>query len=128
MDAGAGEGSLLHASHVSVAFMSLRKVLYALAVAGFVIPNAMVIAFIVDHGFAVGLYFTNWVDRLSSAQLLVDLCICAAAFLAWSSVDGPRSGVGRWWYVFPATFLVGLCFAIPLYLLMREDARQATAA
>jgi hypothetical protein len=87
----------------------------------------MVIAFIAEHGLAIGLYFTNWVDRMPSTQLLVDLSICAAAFLTWASVDGPRNGVGRWWYVFPATFLVGLCFAIPLYLLMREQRSKAQA-
>lgn len=108
--------------------MNLRRILYALTIAGFVVPNAMVIAFIAQHGVDIGLYLSDAVDRMPSTQLLVDLSISAAAFLTWASVDGPRSGVGRWWYVFPATFLVGLCFAAPLYLLMRESARQAVVA
>lgn len=94
-------------------------------IVGFVVPNAMVIAFVVTEGGAPGDYLGAWVDSLPSTQLLVDLAICSAAFIGWSAVDGRRLGV-RWWITIPATFLVGLCFAIPLYLLVRECAVLAS--
>ena len=50
------------------------------------------------------------------------------AFVIWASWDGPRNGVDRWWVVIPASLLVGVCFAIPLYLYMRERAPAAASA
>ena len=91
-------------------------------VVGFVMPNTMVVVFLSEHGFVLGRYLGNWFGTLPSAQLIVDLAICGVAFVAWSAVDGPRSGVRRWWVTIPATLLVGLCFAIPLYLVLRERA------
>jgi hypothetical protein len=96
------------------------KLLLFLAVAGFVVPNVMVGVFLADHGLDLGLYFENWFETLPSSQLVVDLVIAFLAFAAWASWDGPRNGVDRWWVVIPASLLVGVCFAVPLYLFMRE--------
>lgn len=102
--------------------MTRDRLLLTLTVLGFAIPNVMVIAFLAEHGLALDTYFGDWVGSLPAAQLTVDLLICCVAFLTWASWDGPRSGVGRWWLAIPATFMVGLCFGIPLYLLQRERA------
>jgi hypothetical protein len=100
-----------------------EKLLLGLTVVGFVVPNVMVGIFLADHGGDVALYFEKWFDSLPAAQLVADLVIAFWAFFAWAAWDGPRSGVQRWWVVAPASLLVGLCFALPLYLLMRERAR-----
>jgi hypothetical protein len=99
-----------------------ERLLLALTVIGFVVPNVMLAIFIADHGLEVGTYFGDWFGTLPAAQISVDIGIAAVAFLAWTAWDGPRSGVERWWVVIPATFLVGLCFGLPLYLLLREKA------
>ena len=99
-----------------------EKSLLMLTIAGFVIPNVMVAAFIADHGLDLRLYFEGWFDTLPSTQLVVDLVIAFLALVAWASWDGPRSGVDRWWVVIPGSLLVGVCFALPLYLYMREQA------
>ena len=98
------------------------KLLLVLAVTGFVVPNVMVGVFIADHGIDLGLYFDNWFETLPSSQLVVDLVIAFCAFGIWASWDGPRNGIERWWVVIPASLLVGVCFAVPLYLYMRERA------
>jgi hypothetical protein len=87
-----------------------------------VVPNTMLVVFLAEHGLEVGHYLGDWFDTLPAAQLVADLLICCAAFLGWAAWDGPRAGVRRWWMAIPATFLVGLCFGIPLYLLLRERA------
>ena len=104
--------------------LTQTRLLLGLTVVGFVVPNTMVVAFLSDHGLDLGRYLGNWFGSLPSAQLVVDLAIGAVAFIGWSAVDGPRSGVRRWWVTIPATLLVGLCFAIPLYLLLRERAPE----
>jgi hypothetical protein len=98
------------------------RLLLVLTVLGFVAPNAMVAVFFAEHGVDLARYLGNWFGTLPSAQLLVDLVICGVAFIGWSALDGPRAGVRRWWVTIPATLLVGLCFAVPLYLLLRERA------
>ncbi|MBA3807870.1 MAG: DUF2834 domain-containing protein [Solirubrobacterales bacterium] len=101
------------------------RLLLLLTVLGFIVPNAMVVVFVAEHGVDLGRYFGNWFGTLPSAQLALDLAICCVGFIGWSAWDGPRTGVKRWWVTLPATGLVGLCFAIPLYLLLRERALDA---
>lgn len=102
--------------------------LLVVTVLGFVIPNAMVVMFIVQEGGAPGDYLEAVTASLPATQFTIDLVICSLAFLGWICWDHLRSGVRWWWVAFPATFLVGLCFAIPLYLLMRERALRLTPA
>lgn len=98
--------------------------LLALTVVGFVVPNVFVGAYLAGEGLDSGGYFSLWTASIPSTQLLVDLGIVALAFFVWAAVDGPRTGVKRWWLCIPTTFLVGLCFGLPLYLLMRERAQR----
>ena len=105
-----------------------ERLLLVLTVVGFVVPNVMVGLYLIDDGFDIGGYFSLWTASLPSAQLLADLVIAALAFFVWAAVDGPRSGVRRWWVCIPASLLVGLCFGLPIYLLMRERALQGAAA
>lgn len=102
--------------------LTREKVLLLLTVAGFAVPNAMVVVYLADHGLEIGRYLGDWFETLPSAQLVADLAIAFLAFVAWTAWDGPRSGVRRWWVTIPASLLVGICFAIPLYLLLRERA------
>lgn len=97
-----------------------------LTVVGFAVPNAMLLLHVATDGSSVTGYFGAWVDSLPGAQLFADLVICSIAFLAWATIDGRRLGV-RWWVAVPATVLVGLCFALPLYLYLRERAVGARA-
>lgn len=107
--------------------LTRTRLLLLLTVLGFVAPNTMVVIFLTEHGVDLGQYLGNWFATLPSAQLAVDLAICCVAFIGWSALDGPRTGVRRWWVTIPATLLVGLCFAIPLYLLLRERALDTPA-
>ena len=106
------------------AMTTREKSLLLLAVAGFVVPNVMVGVFIAEHGLDLELYFESWFETLPSSQLVVDLVIAFLALVVWASWDGPRTGVDNWWVVIPASLLVGVCFALPLYLYMRERAAE----
>ncbi len=105
-----------------------ERLLLFIVIAGFVVPNAFVVAFFVDEGFELGSYFSLWTASIPSTQLLVDLVIASLAFFVWAAVEGPRSGIERWWVCIPATLLVGLCFGLPLFLWMRERALRQVAA
>jgi hypothetical protein len=97
-----------------------ERVLWVLTVAGFVVPNVCIAIFFADEGIDISGYFSLWTASTPSTQLLLDLVIAALAFFVWAAVEGPRVGIRRWWVCIPATLLVGLCFGLPLFLLMRE--------
>jgi putative Ca2+/H+ antiporter (TMEM165/GDT1 family) len=99
-----------------------ERVLLALTIVGFLVPNAMVIAFVIEHGLDVGGYFSHWGESLPAAQLAADVSIAFLAFALWSAWEGRRIGMRTWWLPIPASLLVGLCFALPLFLLLRERA------
>jgi len=108
--------------------LTREKLLLLLTAVGFLVPNAMVIVFLAEHGLDAGRYLGDLVETLPSAQLTADLTIAFVAFVAWAAWDGPRSGVRRWWVTIPASLLVGLCFALPLYLLLRERTTATTSS
>jgi hypothetical protein len=105
-----------------------ERLLLVLTVVGFVVPNVLLGVFIADEGFDVSGYFSLWTDSTPSTQLALDLVLAGLAFFVWAALEGPRAQIRRWWICIPASLLVGLCFGLPLFLLMRERAlRQATA-
>jgi hypothetical protein len=96
-----------------------ERLLLFLTVAGFVVPNVLLGLFVADEGLDLNGYFSAWTASTPSTQLLLDLGIASLAFFVWAAVEGPRARIRRW-LCFPATLLVGLCFGLPLFLLMRE--------
>ncbi|HEY6549640.1 MAG TPA: DUF2834 domain-containing protein [Solirubrobacterales bacterium] len=105
-----------------------ERLLLALTILGFVVPNVCLGIFFADEGFDISGYFSLWTASTPSTQLLLDLAIAALAFFVWAAVEGPRAGIRRWWVCIPATLLVGLCFGLPLFLLMRERALKQGVA
>jgi len=105
---------------------SRERILLALTIVGFIVPNTMVAAFFIDHGIDLGGYFSHWWESLPAAQLLADLVIAFVAFALWAAWEGRRIGMRTWWVPIPASLLVGLCFGLPLFLLLRERAAVRT--
>jgi hypothetical protein len=101
---------------------SRERALLALTIVGFVVPNTMVIAFVMEHGLDISGYFNGFVQALPATQLAADVSIAFLAFALWSAWEGRRIGMRTWWLPVPASLLVGLCFALPLFLLLRERA------
>lgn len=101
-----------------------ERILLALTVVGFVVPNTMVIAFIAEDGLDLGGYVGAWFDSLPAAQLAADLVIAFVAFAFWAAWEGRRLGMRAWWLSIPASLFVGLCFGLPLFLYLRERAVQ----
>ncbi|MDP0396554.1 DUF2834 domain-containing protein [Tsukamurella strandjordii] len=98
----------------------MRSFYLAMAVIGTVVPWLFFGGFFADSGldlpgFARGLFATA-----PAGGFTADVLISIAVFLVWSWTDARRHGVGRWWLTLPATCLVGLSLALPLYLYLRE--------
>jgi hypothetical protein len=99
-----------------------ERTLLALAIVGFVVSNTMTVLFMVRHGLTFDGYFRHWGESLPAAQLALDLSIALVAFALWAAWEGKHLRMRSWWIPVPASLLVGLCFALPLFLLLRERA------
>lgn len=103
-----------------------RRLLLFLTIVGFVVPNALVVTYFKEHGVSrnsAGKFFAEWVASTPTRALTADLGITSAAFGLWSFWDSKENDVKHWWLVPFGTSSVGICFAAPLYLLLREYAR-----
>lgn len=93
-----------------------RGIYLTLAVIGAIVPVVLLGAFIVDHG------IDDLPDALfgnaAAAAAMADLTISSIAFWVWLWREAPRIGVSPWPYVV-GNLLVGLCFALPLFLYVR---------
>jgi hypothetical protein len=98
-----------------------ERTLLALTIVGFVVPNTMIALFAVRHGLTFEGYFQHLSESLP-ALLALDLSISFVAFALWAAWEGRGLGMRSWWVPVPASILVGLCFALPLFLLLRERA------
>ena len=102
-----------------------ERTLLALTIVGFIVPNAMLGFFAARRGLTFSGYFRPWVGTLPAAQLTLDLGVTFVTFALWAAWEGRRLEMRSWWLPAPASLLLGLCFATPLFLLLRERAIQA---
>jgi hypothetical protein len=94
----------------------------ALAVAGLLGQLALFGVFLADNGLDPGEFADQIFSSTIAALTFADLMMCAVVFLAWLPPEAARVGVRRWW-LFALAALGGLCFALPLFLYIRERRR-----
>jgi hypothetical protein len=103
-----------------------ERTLLVLTIVGFLVPSTMIALFSVRHGIGLdGL--VHWGLSPLATLLALDLSIAFVAFALWAAWEGKRLEMSLWWVPVPASIFVGLCFAIPLFLLLRERAVRERA-
>ena len=92
-----------------------------MAVLGLAVPWYFNLRFLLEGGsFAPGPFVAAVSANLLTTGITWDVYLAAAAFSAWLLDDAGSSGVRRPWVYVALTFGVGLSFALPLYLLVRN--------
>lgn len=99
----------------------LKRFYLGSAVIGTVIPWLFFASFFVTEGFNISLFVQSLFANGAAGGFMSDVLISIVVFLVWSFADSQRLGVQHWWVVLPASFLVGLSLALPLYLYIRYD-------
>ena len=97
----------------------MTKLYAVLAVLGFLLPMSQVIPLAQNPVALPALLAQPFANPLST-MFTFDLLVSCAVFWAFLATD--RTVRNRWIYV-AFTLLVGLSFALPMYLLARERAR-----
>jgi hypothetical protein len=104
----------------------VRWLYLALAVIGAIAPLVLGVMFLKHHGLDGGELVRQVFATTAGTLAFVDLSISSLAFWAWLAGEGPRVGVRRWPFVV-ANLLVGLCFALPLFLYVRSGRLERSA-
>lgn len=76
--------------------------------------------FISTDGPAVRLFFSSVMQNDASAGVAIDATLAGVVFSVLAVTRASRDGVKWPWMYVLATFVVGLCVAMPMYLCFRE--------
>lgn len=100
--------------------MPIQTFYLAMAVIGTVVPWIFFGTFFGKNGLNIPLFLGSLFANGPSGGFSADVLISLLVFWVWSWRDAARKQIKAWWLVLPASFLVGLSLALPLYLFMRE--------
>ena len=90
-----------------------------LALIGFVVPVVFVGKFIAMYGLDLQLMLDQVFGTLMGLVVFLDVAVSSIVFWVYMAREAPKAGMSWWWYV-PLNLIVGLCFALPLFLYNKE--------
>lgn len=99
----------------------MKKIYLTLSVLGAVIPFSIFIPWVIDNGLDLQLLINEWFVNRISSFFAADFLISWLCFILFLVVDKKRNHVQFWWIPLIGNFLIGLSFALPFYLFLRED-------
>lgn len=97
----------------------------ALAVAGAILPYAIFLPWLADHGVDARLFVSRLWSTGPASIFAADVLFAACVFILFAIVEGRRLGMRRLWLPPLVVVTIGLCCALPLFLAMRERALAA---
>lgn len=100
--------------------MNVRSFYLVMAVVGTVVPWVFFGSFFALQGLDISRFVASLFANEPASGFSVDVLISIVVFWVWSWRDAGERDVARWWLVLPASCLVGLSLALPLYLYLRE--------
>ena len=99
----------------------MKKNIYlVLALIGFVIPFYFLFRFISLNGFDLPLLIQQVFANNASTAFVADLILSIIVFWVYLFAEANRSQMKNAWLYFLASSLIGLSFALPLFLYFRE--------
>jgi len=100
--------------------MKAKHLYLILAVIGFVGPYYFFIAFLKAHGLDGKAFIHELFGTPISTFFAVDLLLSSVVFVRYLRQEASRYRISRWWLYLVALLTVGLSFALPLFLYVRE--------
>jgi hypothetical protein len=107
--------------------MKAKSVYLALCVVGAIVPYAVFLPWVAEHGLPPGLLIREIFANRAAGSFAADVILSSAAFWAFVAIEGRRVGVPRLWLPVAANILVGLSLGLPLFLYMRERRLELAA-
>src|SRR6266404_1137993 len=107
--------------------MKQKHLYLILAVIGFVGPYYFLISFLTAHGVDGKAFVQELFGTKISTFFAVDLLVSTVVFLRYLGQEATRFTIGHRWVYIVALLTVGLSFALPLFLYVRESHLGAKA-
>jgi Terpene cyclase DEP1 len=107
--------------------MKLKHLYLLLAIVGFVGPYYFFISFLTAHGLDGKLLVQQLFGTQISTFFAVDLLLSCVVFVRFLRQEAVRYSIGSWWIYLIALLTVGLSFALPLFLYVRESHLETRA-
>ena len=101
--------------------MKLKHLYLMLALIGIVGPYYFLIAFLTAHGLDGKAFLQQLFGTQISTVFAVDLIVSSVVFVIYVRRESRRYSIKHWWLYLIALCAVGLSFALPLFLYVRED-------
>ena len=98
----------------------MQIIYLALAILGFALPYSQVIPFVATHGFDLPLFLSQLFANLISTGFALDLLVSSAVFWVFVFKEGIKLQMKLLWVYIVGSLVIGLSFALPLFLLMRS--------
>ena len=97
------------------------KNLYALlAILGIVIPYCFFVPFVADEGLDLVRIWNEMTANRISSFFAADVVVSSLALWAFIFAENSRRKVPMWWLAILGNLAVGVSFAFPLFLWLRE--------
>jgi hypothetical protein len=105
--------------------MKRKRIYVLLAIVGFVAPYYFFISFLAAHGLDGNAFVGELFGTQISTFFAVDLLVSCVVFVAYLRQEAARLSINNWWMYLIALLAVGLSFALPLFLYVRETRIEA---
>jgi site-specific recombinase len=90
------------------------------SIVGFMLPYSQLIPFLLDHGLNLSLFWSQLFVNQISSDFAFDLFVSSVVFWIFVFKEGTRLNLKFLWVYVVVNLIVGLSFALPLFLGMRS--------
>jgi hypothetical protein len=108
--------------------MKPKSIYLVLCVLGAIVPYAVFLPWVAEHGLRVGLLVRDVFANRAAGSFAADVILSSVAFWAFVAIEGRRASLRGLWLPIAANILVGLSLGLPLFLYMRERRLDAIVA
>jgi hypothetical protein len=98
------------------------------AILGFIVPYVFFFQFLVEHGLNLSLFFQQMFATPIAAFFSADVIVSSLAFWAFLYSEGRRFAMRNLWIYVLLNLLVGVSFALPVFLFVRENKKDGQFA
>ncbi len=98
----------------------MKKVYLVISILGTIIPFTLFIPWIGANGFNMQLFVSEWFANRISQFFAADFIISWLCFILFMIIDSRKHKVNYWWIALIGNCCIGLSFALPFYLFLRE--------
>jgi len=105
------------------------KTIYSiLCILGFVLPYSQFIPFLLENGLDLNLFFQELFINKISSFFAMDLIVSSLVLWTFVFWEGSRLKMKYLWVYIVGNLTIGVSFALPLFLLMRQKQLDRSAS